>query len=69
MMRQRLKSAKSELSPEQALAQLCHIQRHSVSINRAAPLTGVSTINAQQANVLAALNVKKPANDAPMSLL
>jgi transposase len=69
VMRQRLKQAKSELSPDQALAQLRRIQRHSVSINRAAPVTGVSTINTQQASVLAALNVKKPAVDAQMSLL
>ena len=69
VMRQRLKQAKSELSPEQALAQLRRIQRHSVSINRAAPVTGVSTINPQQANVLAALNLKKPAVNAQMSLL
>jgi len=69
VMRQRLQLAKSELSPDQALAQLRRIQRHSVSINRAAPVTGVSTINTQQARVLAALNVKKPAVDAQMSLL
>jgi transposase len=69
VMRQRLKLAKSEFSPDQALAQLRRIQRHSVSINRAAPITGVSTINNQQANTLAALNVKKPIADAQMSLL
>jgi transposase len=69
VMRQRLKLAQSEFSPEQALAQLRRIQRHSVSINRAAPVTGVSTINNQQANTLAALNVKKPVADAQMSLL
>jgi hypothetical protein len=32
-------------------------------------VTGISTINTEQANVLAALNVKKPAVDAQMSLL
>jgi transposase len=69
VMRQRLKLAKSEFSPDQALAQLRRIQRHSVSINRAAPITGVSTINNQQTNTLAALNVKKPVADAQTSLL
>ena len=69
VMRHRLKSAKSELSPEQALAQLRRIQRHSVSINRASPMTGVSTVNTEQAKVLAALNVKKPDTNAQMSLL
>ena len=66
-MRQRLKQAKSELSPEHALAQLRRIQRLSVSVNRATPVMGVSTINPQQANVLAALNLKKPAVNAQMS--
>jgi transposase len=69
LMRHRLKQAKSELSPDQALAQLRRIQRHSVSINRAAPVTGVSTVNDQQASVLAALNAKKPAINAQISLL
>ena len=39
----------------------------SVRINRAAPVTGASTINTQQASVLAALNVKKPAVDARLA--
>ena len=69
VMRHRLKLAKSELSPDQALAQLRRIQRHSVTINRAAPVAGVSTINPRQASVLAALNVKKPAVHSQMSLL
>ena len=69
VMRQRLKLAKSDLSPERALAQLRRIQRHSVTINAAAPITGISTINTQQASVLAALKLKKPTQDAQMSLL
>jgi len=69
VMRHRLRQARSELSPDQALAQLRRIQRHSVSINRTAPVAGVSIINQKQASVLAALNVKKPVVDAQMSLL
>ena len=69
VMRQRLKLAKSELSPEKALAQLRRIQRHSVSINAGAPISGVSTITAQQSNVFAALNLKKPTQDAQLTLL
>ena len=38
VMRQRLKLAISDLSPEKALAQLRRIQRHRVSINQAAPI-------------------------------
>jgi transposase len=69
VMRQRLKLAKSDLSPEKALAQLRRIQRHSVSINAATPISGISTINAQQSNVFAALNLKKPTQDAQLTLL
>ena len=69
VMRQRLKLAKSNLSPEKALAQLRRIQRHRVSNNQAAPISGISTINTQQAGVLAALNLKKPTKEAQLSLL
>ncbi len=69
VMRQRLKLAKNDLSPEKALAQLRRIQRHSVRINEAAPVSGISTINSQQAGVLAALNLKKPTQDTQLSLL
>jgi len=69
VMRQRLKLAGSKLSPESALAELRRIQRHSVSIDSATPVHGVSTVHPQQAVVLAALNIKKPTNDAQMSLL
>lgn len=69
VMRQRLKLAGSKLSPESALAELRRIQRHSVSIDSATPVHGVSTVHPQQADVLAALNIKKPTNDAQMSLL
>jgi hypothetical protein len=69
VMRQRLKLAKSDLSPEKALAQLRRIRHHSVRINAAAPISGISTINAQQSNVFAALNLKKPTQDAQLNLL
>lgn len=69
VMRQRLKLAGSDLSPETALADLRRIQRHTVSIDSAAPIHGVSTIHPRQADVLAALNVKKPTQDAQLSLL
>jgi transposase len=69
VMRQRLKLAKSDLSPERALAQLRRIQRHSVRINNGDPISGVSTINTQQSSLYAALNLKKPTQDAQLSLL
>lgn len=69
VMRQRLKLAKNDLSPEKALAQLRRIQRHSVSINSGAPISGVSTISTQQSSLYAALNLKKPTQDTQLSLL
>jgi transposase len=69
VMRQRLKMANSELTPERALAQLRRIQSHRVSINAAKPIAGISVINDQQASVYASLKVKKPAQDNQMTLL
>ncbi len=69
VMRQRLKLAGSELSPEAALAELRRIQRHTVCIDNGAPIPGVSTIQPSQAQTLAALNVNKPTIDTQMSLL
>ena len=69
VMRQRLTTAKSEFSPEAALAQLRRIQRHSVSVNQAAPLQGISTINDTQAGLLAALKLKRPVQERQLTLL
>ena len=69
VMRQRLKLANSDLSPEKALAQLRRIQRHSVSINASPPIAGISTVNDLQSKVFAALKTKKPTQDTQMSLL
>ena len=69
VMRQRLKRAGSDLSPESALADLRRIQRHCVRIDNGEPIQGVSTIHPRQADVLAALNIKEPSHDAQMSLL
>ena len=69
VMRQRLKQANSTLSPEAALDKLRRIQRHRVSINAAAPIGGVSTINQEQAGVFEALKLKKPTEDAQLTLL
>ena len=69
VMRQRLKQAKSDLSPERALAHLRKIQRNKVRINQAEPLEGLSTISDAQAQVLNALKVNKPIKNEQMSLL
>jgi transposase len=69
VMRQRLQQAAHPGSPDAALALLRRIQRHTVSINGAAPIGGVSTISPEQAAVLAALNVKKPSTQTQLNLL
>lgn len=69
-MRMRLKQAGSDLSPEAALARLRRIQRHTIAIDGSAPITGVSTVDKSQADVLAALNLRKPiAPNQQMALL
>ena len=69
VMRRRLKLAGQEASPETALAQLRRIQRQTVTINDSAPITGVSSVNQEQAGLLAALKLKTPPQDTQMSLL
>lgn len=69
VMRQRLKAAGHSASPETALAQLRRIQRQSVSINQGVPISGISNIHREQAELLAAMNIRKPAPDAQLTLL
>lgn len=69
VMRGRLKLAGSDLSPEAALADLRRIQRHTVSIDSGAPIHGISTVQPRQAEVLAAVSIKKPTLDAQLTLL
>jgi len=69
VMRSRLKLAGSSLSPETALSDLRRIQRHTVRIDDAEPMQGLSTITAGQTEVLAALKIKKPVHHAQMTLL
>jgi hypothetical protein len=69
VMRARLKLAGHEASPESALAQLRRIQRHTVTIDAGWSSSGVSTINQEQAGVIAALKLKKPTPDRQLSLL
>jgi hypothetical protein len=69
VMRQRLKAAGHAASPETALAQLRRIQRQSVCINQGVPISGISTINRDQASMLDALNIKNPNPDTQLSLL
>ena len=69
VMRTRLHAAHTGLSPERALEQLTRIQHHRIRIAQADPVTGVSTINAEQAGTFSALGVRKPAASQQLPLL
>jgi transposase len=69
VMRQRLKLAGSDLSPEAALDQLRRIQQHTISINSAAPISGISAIDQNQAAIFSALKTNKPSSNPQLSLL
>jgi hypothetical protein len=69
VMRARLRAAHSGLGPERALEQLHRIQHHRIRLGGAEPVTGVSSINAHQSEVLNALRVKKPVAPQQMTLL
>ena len=57
------------LSPERALEKLRRIQHQSITINTE-PVTGLTTITQEHANILAALSLKKPTlNRAPTAQL
>lgn len=69
VMRTRLRAASPTYSPERALTTLRRIQHHRVSINAAQPVAGLSSINQEQAAILAALELKKPTLNTQLTLL
>ena len=69
VMRQRLKAANAGLSPERALDYLRRIQHHQIRLNASEPVNGVSTLSAEQTEVLNALAVKKPTAPQQLTLL
>jgi transposase len=69
VMRTRLHASETSLSPERALSNLRRIQHHRVTLNGAKTITGVSTISAEQTDILAALTIKKPTLDTQLTLL
>ena len=69
VMRWRLQAAGTGLSPDRALDTLRRIQHHRVRLDAAQPVTGVSSISAEQAKVLGALNVRKPVASEQLALL
>ena len=69
VMRTRLHASGTQHSPERALQQLRRIQHHRVTLNASQPLTGLSSIDQDQAGILAALTIKKPTLDTQLTLL
>ena len=70
VMRQRLRSADAQLSPERALAELQKLQHHQIRINQAErPVTGISRLSETQDRVFAALKLKKPTQPQQLALL
>lgn len=69
VMRTRLHASAAAMSPERALAKLRRIQHHSVAVNGAQPVAGLSTINKEQTDILAALTIKKPTLKTQLTLL
>jgi transposase len=60
VMRMRLKAADAKISPDRALETLRRIQHHQIRLNQADPVTGLSTISPEQADLFKALHVRKP---------
>jgi transposase len=69
VMRARLRAAYTGLTPERALEQLRRIQHHRIRLNGTTPVTGVSSINDGQSEVLRALRVRKPVASQQLTLL
>lgn len=69
VMRLRLCAGQQETSPERALALLRRIQHHRATIGQAPAVAGITTINQEQASLLAALGVKKPGKTEQLTLL
>ena len=69
VMRQRLREANTGLSPERALSLVRTIQHHRVTLDHNQHVSGVSSINSDQAAVLSALGAKKPTANEQLTLL
>ena len=60
VMRMRLKAANNQISPDRALELLRRIQYHQVKLNSAKPISGLSSITSEQADLFKELQIKKP---------
>jgi transposase len=69
VMRMRLRAANAGITPERAIEALQRIQHHRITLNHGTPLSGVSSLTADQLQVLKALKVQRPTEDRQLSLL
>ena len=69
VMRSRLRAGNTKLSPERALSKLRRIQHHRITFNETQPVAGLSSISQEQADILAALTIKKPSLNTQLTLL
>ena len=69
VMRTRLRSGDTQLSPERALQKLRRIQHHQVMINDTQPVAGLSTVTQEHSDILSALTIKKPTLNTQLTLL
>jgi hypothetical protein len=68
-MRTRLHASGATHSPERALQRLRRIQHHRVTLDASQPMTGLSSVDEEQAGILAALTIKKPSLNTQLTLL
>jgi transposase len=69
VMRMRLRSSETPISPERALDKLRRIQHHRVLLNGTQPVAGLSTINEEHLSILTALTLTKPTLNTQLTLL
>jgi hypothetical protein len=69
VMRTRLHAGGTAHSPERALSKLRRNQHHRVTLNDSAPIAGLSAIDQEQSQILAALAIKKPTLSTQLTLL
>ena len=69
VMRSRLHAGGTAHSPERALSKLRRIQHHRVTLNDSEPVAGLSAIDQEQSQILAALTIKKPTLSTQLTLL
>jgi len=68
VMRQRLRDAKSELSPERTLSLMRRIQHHRATLGTHT-IAGVSSMTPEQAGLFNAIGVSKPTKTDQLTLL